>query len=72
VYLLLAAYLAFAVPKLPAVSAALVTAALVVALLVADRAAHRQRPVAAADHAGALLVFGHLFMTVKKFRITES
>jgi serine/threonine-protein kinase len=72
VYLLLAAYLAFALPRLPAVGAALVTAGLTIALLVAEVVLltgsalwlKLTTPV-------LLLVFGHLFMTVKKFRITE-
>ncbi len=72
VYLLLAAYLAFALPRLPAVGAALVTAGLTIALLAAEVVLltgsalwlKLTTPV-------LLLVFGHLFMTVKKFRITE-
>ena len=71
-YLLLAAYLAFAVPKLPAVSAALVTAALVVALFVAEFVLLSGSALwLKLTTPALLLVFGHLFMTVKKFRITE-
>jgi serine/threonine-protein kinase len=71
-YLLLSAYLAFAVPKLPAVSAALVTAGLVLALLVAEFALLTGSALwLKLTTPALLLVFGHLFMTVKKFRITE-
>ncbi|MFI4978746.1 MAG: CHASE2 domain-containing serine/threonine-protein kinase [Nevskiales bacterium] len=71
-YLLLAAYLAFAVPKLPAVSAALVTAALVVALFIAEFVLLTGSALwLKLTTPALLLVFGHLFMTVKKFRITE-
>jgi len=71
-FLLLAAYLAFAVPKLPAVSAALVTAGLVIALLVAEFVLLTGSALwLRLTTPALLLVFGHLFMTVKKFRITE-
>jgi len=71
-FLLLAAYLAFAVPKLPAVSAALVTAGLVIALLVAEFVLLTGSALwLKLTTPALLLVFGHLFMTVKKFRITE-
>ncbi|MDE0854161.1 MAG: serine/threonine-protein kinase [Nevskia sp.] len=71
-YLLLAAYLAFAVPKLPAVSAALVTAGLVIALLLAEFVLLTGSAMwLKLTTPALLLVFGHLFMTVKKFRITE-
>lgn len=71
-FLALAAYLAFGLPALPAVTAALVTGALAIALLLAEYLLMKTQamwlklatPV-------LLLVFGHLFMTVKKFRITE-
>lgn len=71
-FLLLAAYLAFAVPRLPAVSAALVTAGLVIALLVAEFVLLTGSALwLKLTTPALLLVFGHLFMTVKKFRITE-
>lgn len=71
-YLLLAAYLAFAMPRLPAVSAALVTAGLVIALLVVELVLLSGSALwLKLTTPALLLVFGHLFMTVKKFRITE-
>jgi serine/threonine-protein kinase len=71
-YLLLAAYLAFALPRLPAVAAALVTAGLAIALLVAELMLLTGGAVwLKLTTPTVLLVTGHLFMTVKKFRITE-
>ena len=71
-FLILAAYLAFAVPRLPAVSAALVTAGLVIALLVAEFVLLTGSALwLKLTTPALLLVFGHLFMTVKRFRITE-
>ena len=71
-YPLLAAYLALALPKLPAVTAALLTAGLAVALLVAEFVLMTGSAMwLRLTTPALLLVFGHLFMTVKKFRITE-
>ena len=71
-YLLLAAYLALVLPRMAAVTAAIVTAVLAVILLIGEETLltgtamwlKLTTPV-------LLLVLGHLFMTVKKFRITE-
>ncbi|WP_026352821.1 CHASE2 domain-containing serine/threonine-protein kinase [Solimonas variicoloris] len=72
VLLLLAAYLAFALPRLRATAAALATLALVVALLGTQLGLMIGRGLWLPLTLAALFVaVGHLFMTVKKFNITE-
>ena len=71
-FLLLAAYLAFAMPRLPALAAFLVTLGLLVALFVAEFVLLTGSALwLQLTTPMALLFSGHLFMTVKKFRITE-
>ena len=71
-FLAIAAYLAFGLPALPAVTAAMVTGAAAIALLVGEILLMKSEAIWLQFTTPILLlVFGHLFMTVKKFRITE-
>lgn len=72
VYLALALYLAFALPALRAAPAALITVTLAVALVAAQLYLMSGQALwLKLTTPVLLLAAGHLFMTVKKFRITE-
>lgn len=72
VLLLLSAYLAFVLPRLKPGLAAVVSGALLIALLVAEFMVMKTNFVWIHLMIPALLlVTGHLFMTVKRFRVTE-
>jgi serine/threonine-protein kinase len=69
---LVALYLAFALPRLPAGRAALVSLALLVTLLGAELVAMNSRSVWLQLAVPALLlVLGHLVMTIRRSRVTE-